>query len=75
MSNFYEDQIFLKQTIEGSSAISAFEYNKITNMLTVVFTHGGRYDYPDIPEKIVRDWMLANSKGKYYNQVIRKRII
>lgn len=75
MDNFYEDSIILRQAVEGSSAIAAFEYNKNTRVLTVVFTHGGEYEYPDIPEEIVRDWMLANSKGKYYNQVIRKRVV
>lgn len=57
--------------VENSSCIKEFGYNEKTKILTVQFNHGGRYDYPDIEKKIVSDWISAESKGKYFNRVIR----
>jgi hypothetical protein len=61
----------LSYKVDNSSCISGFGYNEKTKILTVEFLHGGRYDYPDIEKKIVSDWISAESKGKYFNRVIR----
>lgn len=65
-----EDQI--KAVFTDSTAISGFTYDKLSKILSVKFNHGGVYDYPGVPEKDVTAWTTAESKGKYFNQVIKK---
>jgi hypothetical protein len=69
-----ETNEILKVDVYGSSCISAFEYWKDKKILRVVFTHGGTFDYSDIPEELVRKWMQEGeegSYGKFFNKEIR----
>ena len=67
----FENHEEIIATVENSSCIKEFAYNKENGILTVTFTHGGKYDYPGVPEKVVRDWMGAESAGKFFNKEIR----
>jgi len=64
--------MIIRKEVENSTAISAFSYDTQTEILSVEFTHGGVYQYPDVPEAIVREWMNAESFGKFFNQKVRK---
>lgn len=69
----FENDEILRVEVENSTAIKAFEYNKNTNILTIEFASGNStYDYPAVPEEVVRDWMKSESMGKYFNQKIKK---
>lgn len=57
--------------ITTSSAISAFEYDTETMVLQIRFMSGRTYDYPNVPESIVVDWMNSESMGKFFNANIR----
>jgi lysyl-tRNA synthetase class 2 len=62
----------LELRITDSKCISGFRYDKTKKILRVDFCHGGYYDYADIDEGLVRRWMKAESKGKFFNKEIRK---
>lgn len=64
--------MIIRQEVENSTAIAAFEYNTETEILSIQFMSGGTYDYPDVPEHIVMEWMNAESMGKYFNKEIRR---
>lgn len=62
----------IRQEVYNSSAISEFAYDTETQILTVKFVRGsGSYDYPGIPEEVVRNWMAADSMGKYFHRHIK----
>lgn len=67
----FESQEEIIAQVEGSSCIKNFSYNKENMILTVTFIHGGTYDYPGVPEKVIREWMGADSAGKFFNKEIR----
>ena len=62
----------LELQVSDSRCISGFRYDKETKILRINFCHGGYFDYADIEENLVRRWMKAESKGKFYNKEIRK---
>lgn len=64
------------QEIKNSSAILAFEYDTETLILSIHFASGGKYDYPGIPQELVKNWMEGLKEknfptGRYFNQKIR----
>lgn len=63
--------MIIRREVPNSTAISAFEYDTETQILSIKFTSGGVYDYPGLPEDIVRNWMIAESMGRYFNQNIK----
>lgn len=67
-----ETDELLSMEVIGSSCISGFTYFKDKKILRVEFTHGGTYDYGDIPESVVKRWMKSSSFGKFYNKEIKK---
>lgn len=62
---------YIRMEIENSSCIRAFNYDRETEILRIEFIHGGTYDYEGVPEDIIRRWMKADSKGKFFNKEIR----
>lgn len=62
----------IEYRVPDSTCIRAYRYDKKSKTLSVMFTSGSIYDYYEIDEEIVREWMTATSVGKYFNQVIRK---
>lgn len=54
-----------------SSNIAGFGYEAKTEVLTVEFNKGGRYNYFDVPEQIFEGMKAASSKGQYLAQEIK----
>jgi len=54
-----------------SSNVAGFGYEETTQVLTVEFNSGSRYDYYDIPSHIFEGMKTADSKGKYLNVEIK----
>lgn len=52
-----------------SSAISRIEWENGT--LSIWFHESGRYDYPRVPERIYRAFLVAGSKGQFFNDHIK----
>jgi hypothetical protein len=53
----------------NSTAIDRVEW--AGGRLTIGFDGGGRYDYFGVPEHVYTGLMVAQSKGRYFNQYIR----
>ena len=63
------------QEVKNSSAILAFEYDSETQILSIHFNSGGKYDYPGIPLSVIEEWLKGLeednfSTGKYFNKRI-----
>ena len=54
-----------------SSNIARFRYTKETQVLTVEFQNGGRYEYYDVPDAVFEGMVRAPSKGQYLAQKIK----
>lgn len=70
----YEDSRILKVSVEGSTAIRSFIFHKEDGRLEIEFCSGHTYDYPGIPESVVRNWMKSESKGKFFHKEIKSRV-
>ncbi len=53
-----------------SSNIHSIGYDSVNKILQVEFLNGGVYEYYDVPEIIFKEFMKAESKGKYANRNI-----
>lgn len=54
-----------------SSTILSAQYDKKTSTLTVVFRHGKRYSYPNVPLETWVEFLAAESKGTFFSRAIR----
>jgi len=54
-----------KLTVVESSMIHAVGYDRKTRTLEVVFNSGKTYCYEDVPPKVYKELMAADSKGRY----------
>jgi hypothetical protein len=54
-----------------SSNIAGYEYSDDTQILTVEFNHGGRYNYYDVPHAVYEQMNAAGSKGQFLAQNIK----
>ena len=54
-----------------STVIRRFDYRPESRELEITFTTGRRYLYSDVPEKAVRRFRSAFSKGVHFNRFIR----
>ena len=64
----------MKKEVINSSCIEAFEYDTITEKLSVIFKGGRKaYDFEGVPEEVIAKWFEAPSAGKFYNENIRGR--
>jgi len=53
-----------------STAIAAITY-QIDRTLIVEFTDGMEYDIPNFPPAVLREWLAAPSKGRFFNLNVR----
>ena len=60
----------MKLTIVESSMIHAVGYDPKKRVLEVVFNNGQTYCYEDVPPKVYKELMEAESKGRYMNAEI-----
>lgn len=56
----------------NSSAIHQVEYHKRTKELDIYFTDGDFRSYKNVPERVVKEFLEAPSKGTYFNYNIRE---
>ena len=61
----------IKLTEDQSSFIRGFEW--VDNDLTVEFKNNKKYRYFDVPEKLVGDFVLAESYGKFLHKHIKDK--
>ena len=54
-----------------SSNVAGFCYDKASQVLTVEFKSGSRYNYYDVPENIFDGLKSADSKGKYLHAEVK----
>lgn len=54
----------------NSSSISVIEETG-RGTLIVEFRRGGKYEFFDVPSEVIRDFVAAESAGKFFNQNIR----
>jgi hypothetical protein len=56
-----------------SSCIQTLEYSLVDGSMTVVFTDGSVYDYPYVPPHNFVRFLMARSKGQFFNSEVRGR--
>lgn len=60
--------------VDLSSAISMARYNKKGKILEIKFKRDGKtYQYRGVPERVMEQFLSANSKGKFFNKKIRDK--
>ena len=57
----------------NSTAITFVSWNADSETLTLTFSTGRSYDYPQVPEQVYLDLMAAPSAGAYFNANIKGR--
>lgn len=58
-----------------SSAINSIGYDEKTNTLYIEFKKKHVYVYLNVSNKEKKDFLSAESKGKYFNRKIKKKYI
>ena len=56
-----------------SKAITSIGYASAEQRLEVRFHDGGVYEYRDVPPDMHQQFLVAASKGQYFNNTIRGR--
>jgi hypothetical protein len=56
-----------------SEATSVIDYDELSRGLVVTFTSGGRYRYENVPPSVYKDFIAAESHGRYFHEFIRDR--
>jgi lysyl-tRNA synthetase class 2 len=62
-------------SVKGSSNISGYHYSEDRLVLTIKFSHGGQYEYHRVSPDVVQEFLVANSKGKFVNSVLKDKYI
>lgn len=57
----------------SSRSIEAAVYDRPQAILEVSFRSGASYRYLDVPPEVYHQFLLAESKGRYFNTYIRNR--
>lgn len=57
----------------SSSSISTIGYSPMTQLMEVVFHRGAVYRYVGVPALVFANFLLAASKGRYFNGNIKNR--
>ncbi len=60
----------MKLTTVESSMIHAVGYDRKTRALEVVFNSGQTYVYEEVPPKVYKELLAAESKGRYMRDAI-----
>ncbi|ACB52810.1 lysyl-tRNA synthetase [Crocosphaera subtropica ATCC 51142] len=56
-----------------SYAIKSFDYDPDQKILRVEFSHGGVYQYHDVPKSVYEGLAKSPSKGQYFNAEIKEK--
>ena len=63
-------ETFTCNTITRSSLIRRLCYDKAESYV-IVNLNGSNYDYCEVPESLVNEWMNATSMGKFFNSRVK----
>ncbi|WP_027001053.1 KTSC domain-containing protein [Eisenibacter elegans] len=55
----------------NSSGIVSVSYDAFCEVLEIIFSHGGIYEYSRVPAPVVKALRQAKSPGVYFNEYIR----
>ena len=58
-----------------SSVINKIVYNEKTKELYIVFKNKHIYKYKEVPIEIIKEFISAESKGKYFNKKLKKKYL
>ena len=61
----------MKRKSVSSSVLASIGYDPKSRLLEVEFNHGEIYQYSDVPEKVYKELINADSIGKYYSDNVR----
>ncbi|MGH7664494.1 MAG: KTSC domain-containing protein [Gemmatimonadaceae bacterium] len=56
-----------------SSSIRSIGFDRDAQVLELEFYSGGIYQYREVPESVYDEFMLAPSKGKFYQHRIKEK--
>lgn len=62
----------MDRTRVESSNLASVGYDNDNNILEVEFHHGGVYQYFEVPSSVYTGLMEADSKGKFFDQHVKK---
>jgi hypothetical protein len=63
----------MERQIVISSELHSVRYDDATNVLEVEFRTGGVYQYFGVPRELYDALMAAESKGRFFNAIIKPR--
>ena len=63
----------LIRCIMPSTVIDYFRYDSDKQCLIITFLSGNIYSYKDVPEKVYKQMKASQSKGKYFNHIIKDK--
>lgn len=63
----------MKRSAIKSSNLASVGYNKSKKILEIEFTHGGVYQYFEVPGEVYSKLLSAESAGKFFNSEIRDK--
>jgi len=63
----------MKRTAVISSTIMSVGYDTAKSVLQICFTSGEIYNYSSVPIDIYKGLLTAESKGGYFNEMIKGR--
>ena len=61
----------MERDLVNSSSIRSIGYDRSTDTLEVEFVNGSIYQYYDVPDNIYENFMVAPSKGQFFNTYVR----
>jgi KTSC domain-containing protein len=64
--------VLMTRTIVNSSAIHSVGYDPPTEILEIEFQDGTIYQYAKVPETVHAELMSAESKGRYFEDNIKR---
>ena len=56
---------------KSSSNIESVDYSNYCQVLTVRFHSGLVYQYSDVPQELINEWVKAESIGSFFHKNIR----
>ncbi|MEV7776764.1 KTSC domain-containing protein [Kitasatospora sp. NPDC088351] len=65
----------MNRTPVDSSLLLSVGYDRSARALELEFTGGHVYTYADVPARVHRELMAAESHGRYFNRAIRGRYV
>jgi lysyl-tRNA synthetase class 2 len=55
----------------ASSNLSSYDYNPVSQTLTITFHGNRKYSYASVPQSVADGLGSASSAGKYFNDTIK----